>query len=222
MRCRCSPPEFGRGTTDRMRWRTTSGGRSSLRSRIRRVRVAGRGVIEVGDRLAVGLLELAVERAAVLGREVDARLTGVARHLAQAAAGGLQDEVVPVLELTRECAGEQAGDVPAFGAAVDEQDDAMWRIGEAEAIEGGLLLVPGVMLEDQRRRQASTASSPRSPAEALRGRRSAGSTWPAWPARRRAGRRRRSPGRSPRRRGRRTASTLAVEVVRLDVAGRRP
>ncbi len=76
---------------------------------------------QVLDGLAVGLLQLPVQHAAVVHREIDAPFMRIARHLAQAAGAGLQHEIVAAAQLAGQHAGEEAGAVPALGALVDQQ-----------------------------------------------------------------------------------------------------
>ena len=107
--------------------------------------------VQLGNGLAVGLLQLPVEDAPVVGRQVDARLDRVARHLAQAAGGRLQDEVVAALQLAGQGAREQRGHVPAFHPAVHQQGNAAGRVTGLEAVELGLVFLVGVVLQDEGR-----------------------------------------------------------------------
>ena len=85
--------------------------------------------------LGIDVAQLAIEDAPVFHRQVDAGFVAVAGHLAQAACAGLQDEVVAAVQFAGQGAGEQAGTVPALGALVDQQDDAVRRAGIVEAVE---------------------------------------------------------------------------------------
>lgn len=82
-------------------------------------------LVETGERLAVGLRELPVERAPIRLGEVDPRGQGVAGDLPETAGRGLQDEVVARPELSRERGRKQTRAVPALGSLVHQQDHAV-------------------------------------------------------------------------------------------------
>ena len=80
---------------------------------------------------AVGLGQLVFQRFFIAGRQIDAGGQGIAGHLTQAAGGGLQHKVVAGGQLSHQCAGKQAGAVPALCAHVDQQQHAVGGGGVA-------------------------------------------------------------------------------------------
>ncbi len=134
--------------------RTTSGGMSTLRRVMIACLLLDCPAQQFGKRLAVGLLQLLVEHAPVFDGQIDARLVRVAGDLPQAARSGLQHEVVAALQFARQRAGEQGRHVPAFHAAVYQQGHPLRRVLRLEAVEIGLVVVLGVVFQQQGRRQS--------------------------------------------------------------------
>ena len=105
-------------------------------------------VVDLTEGLAIRFGQLLVERGPVRGRQIDPSRPIVARYLAKATTGSLEDEVVARLEFARESRGKETRAIPALGALVDEKDHPMGGVGIVEAIEG-------VDLRDSRARRVT-------------------------------------------------------------------